>query len=221
MGLLDTQPPYADLGAEYCPFSSISTDCFNAAISEDTVPKRSQKTDGSHVTKLKQFKYRYQASSDLYDKDHRSAVFSRNNKPMTSGMSASISSHGINKETYNNSLITRTTFTTVTTPCLPKIGPGSPGSSKSSGSNDQQGLNPDLKKYRYNQTALALQQSGLMKTTIKTAELLRKSKLLQQELLKLRKEAAVFMHSVLNNPENKHLKEFYLSKKESPPSDSQ
>lgn len=69
--------------------------------------------------------------------------------------------------------------------------------------------NPEMKKYRYNQTALALQQSGLMKTTMKTAELLRKSQLLQQELAKLKKETAAFVTSVLNNPENKHLKDMY------------
>lgn len=69
--------------------------------------------------------------------------------------------------------------------------------------------NPEMKKYRYNQTALALHQSGLMKTTMKTAELLRKSHLLQQELAKLKKETVSFVSSVLNNPENKHLKEMY------------
>ncbi|KAH3711750.1 hypothetical protein DPMN_071424 [Dreissena polymorpha] len=70
---------------------------------------------------------------------------------------------------------------------------------------------PDMKKYRYNQTAMALQQSGLMKTTIKTAELLRKSRLLQEELRKLRRETAFLVQSVLNNPENKHIKELYFN----------
>lgn len=74
---------------------------------------------------------------------------------------------------------------------------------------------PSMKKYRYNQTAMALQQSGLMKTTIKTAELLRKSRLLQQELIKLRRETTFFVHSVLNNPENKHLKDMYFGKGQS------
>lgn len=69
--------------------------------------------------------------------------------------------------------------------------------------------NPEMKKYRYNQTALALQQSGLMKTTVRTAELLRKSRMLQQELVKLKKETTAFVTSVLNNPENKHLKDMY------------
>ena len=72
-------------------------------------------------------------------------------------------------------------------------------------------VNPEMKKYRYNQTALALQQSGLMKTTIKTAELLRKSQLLQKELVKLQKETSTFVVTVLNNPENKHLKDRYSS----------
>lgn len=75
---------------------------------------------------------------------------------------------------------------------------------------------PDMKKYRYNQTAMALQQSGLMKTTIKTAELLRKSRLLQEELRKLRRETAFLVQSVLNNPENKHLKELYINQLQTP-----
>ncbi|XP_052767722.1 uncharacterized protein LOC128208263 isoform X2 [Mya arenaria] len=86
----------------------------------------------------------------------------------------------------------------------------SQGTRSSKPSSDK--LDLDMKKYRYNQTAMALQQSGLMKTTVKTAELLRKSRLLQQELIKLRRETTFFVHSVLNNPENKHLKDIYFRK---------
>ena len=63
------------------------------------------------------------------------------------------------------------------------------------------------KKYRYNQTFSALQQSGLMKTTMKTAELLRRSRSLQQELAKLRRDTTLFVECVLNNPQNRDLKE--------------
>ncbi|KAK3595494.1 hypothetical protein CHS0354_021591, partial [Potamilus streckersoni] len=64
------------------------------------------------------------------------------------------------------------------------------------------------KKNRYDKTAAALQQSGLMDITIKTAELLRQSAALQKELHKLKHETSLFLQSVLNNPENEALRNF-------------
>ncbi|KAL4238095.1 hypothetical protein ACF0H5_002807 [Mactra antiquata] len=210
---------YAYLRGKLDPFSSISVDCFNAAVNEDAVPKIGKKS-GGHNTKLKQTKFRTLSMAHFYDKDHKSSTVNLTHKAITCRVFTTVSSHAVNQENNDSSAITKTTFTTMTTPSLPKL--GSPGSSGSPtcGSSGQQAGNPDLKRHRYNQTALALQQSGLMKTTIKTAELLRKSKILQQELVKLRKEASIFMHSVLNNPENKHLKDLYLPKKDPPQSDT-
>ena len=86
---------------------------------------------------------------------------------------------------------------------LSASGDESPISPSSSGTSDVTGH----KKYRYNQTFSALQQSGLMKTTMKTAELLRRSRSLQQELAKLRRDTTMFVECVLNNPQNKHIKD--------------
>lgn len=91
------------------------------------------------------------------------------------------------------------------------IAPKSP--SVTSASSDKSGTSSksNNKSYRYNQTAAALQKSGLFKTTAKTAELLQKNRVLQQELQKLRRETMLFMHSVLANPENEHLRKLYLN----------
>ncbi|KAL3875080.1 hypothetical protein ACJMK2_038017 [Sinanodonta woodiana] len=69
------------------------------------------------------------------------------------------------------------------------------------------------RKTRYDKTAAALQQSGLMDITIKTAELLRKNAALQKELQKLKQETSLFLYSVLNNPENEALRNFLKSNK--------
>lgn len=106
------------------------------------------------------------------------------------------------------------TMATFSTPYLPSSPPSSsvlsPSLSDEQRSPKSTKSDVDLKKHRYNQTALALQQSGLMKITIKTAELLRKSRTLQQELSKLRRETSLFVQAVLSNPENKHLRDLYL-----------
>lgn len=93
------------------------------------------------------------------------------------------------------------------------VSPKSPSTTSASSGDRSDGSVPKLygKKYRYNQTAAALQKSGLFKTTMKTAELLQRNRVLQQELQKLRRETMLFMHSVLSNPENSHLRKLYIN----------
>lgn len=68
-----------------------------------------------------------------------------------------------------------------------------------------------LKAKRYNRTAEALKVSGLMDITMKTAELLKKNKQLQSELDVLKKDSREFLQTVLENPENHHLRDTYFS----------
>ena len=94
------------------------------------------------------------------------------------------------------------------------VAPESPSiTSPSSGEqSDASSTKSYSKKFRYNQTAAALQKSGLFNSTMKTAELLQKNKVLQQELQKLKRETMIFVHSVLANPENAHLRKMYMHK---------
>ncbi|XP_033735505.1 uncharacterized protein LOC117324019 [Pecten maximus] len=65
----------------------------------------------------------------------------------------------------------------------------------------------NLKRKRYKKTADALQGSGLMDITVKTAELIQRNSKLQKEIDQLKKEAAQFYESVLQNPENREIRE--------------
>ncbi|XP_063429224.1 CLOCK-interacting pacemaker-like isoform X2 [Mytilus trossulus] len=67
-----------------------------------------------------------------------------------------------------------------------------------------------LKAKRYNKTAEALKMSGLMDITMKTADLLKKNKQLQTEMDNLKKDSSSFLQSVLENPENHHIKDTYF-----------
>lgn len=73
-----------------------------------------------------------------------------------------------------------------------------------------------LKAKRYNRTAEALKVSGLMDITMKTAELLKKNKQLQNELDMLKKDSREFLQTVLDNPENHHLRDTLFSQLTSP-----
>lgn len=207
---------------------NINNPCYEAAISEHFKHKKHSKLS-QYISKMKNSKP-HSGKPQVYDKPHsgKSQVYDKHqrvspaqspthSKQLNDLESPVITNQMLANEPVNkDSHVTKTTFATFTMPSIPSpLSPFSTGShspGQADGQRSPKALkDPDLKKYRYNQTALALQQSGLMKTTIKTAELLRKSRLLQQELTKLRRETAVFVHAVLNNPENKHLKDMYMS----------
>ncbi|KAK3092728.1 hypothetical protein FSP39_006626 [Pinctada imbricata] len=65
----------------------------------------------------------------------------------------------------------------------------------------------DVKKKRYNKTHDALQGSGLLGITMKTADLIKQNRKLQHQLDELKKQAALLLEDVLRNPENKQYKE--------------
>lgn len=67
-----------------------------------------------------------------------------------------------------------------------------------------------LKAKRYNKTAEALKMSGLMDITMKTADLLKKNKQLQTEMDNLKKDSSSFLQSVLENPENHHIRDTFF-----------
>lgn len=199
-----------------CGLQNINSQCYEAAISEHFKRKKHPKL-GHYVSKIKNSKAYSGNNSQVYEKRHQRspAQSPTSSKPPGELAECPLTGHLLeNDPAPRDTNVTESTFTTFTIPSIPS--PLSPFSATAhSPSHDGQRSpkalkDPDLKKYRYNQTALALQQSGLMKTTIKTAELLRKSRLLQQELTKLRRETVVFVHAVLNNPENKHLKDMYM-----------
>lgn len=58
------------------------------------------------------------------------------------------------------------------------------------------------KKMRFLRTATALQRSGLMEITIKTADILKQNRLVNREIKRLREETIKFFQSVIRNPEN-------------------
>ena len=59
------------------------------------------------------------------------------------------------------------------------------------------GCDSDVKKKRYRKTQEALQGSGLLEITMKTAELIKQNANLQKEIEQFKKEAATFMQDVL------------------------
>ncbi|OWF53388.1 uncharacterized protein LOC110446453 isoform X2 [Mizuhopecten yessoensis] len=65
----------------------------------------------------------------------------------------------------------------------------------------------NMKRKRYKKTADALQGSGLMDITVKTAELIQRNRKLQKDIEQLKSQAAQFYQSVLQNPENREIGE--------------
>jgi hypothetical protein len=61
----------------------------------------------------------------------------------------------------------------------------------------------DVKCKRYKRTQEALQSSGLLDVTMKTAELIKRNRQLQKDIQDFKKETVEFLKSVLRNPENK------------------
>ena len=61
------------------------------------------------------------------------------------------------------------------------------------------------RRARYARTAEILSKSGLLDITMKTAELMKKNKQLNKELMTLKAETAAFVKDVLANPENQRL----------------
>ncbi|GAB1601319.1 uncharacterized protein LOC115217409 [Argonauta hians] len=59
------------------------------------------------------------------------------------------------------------------------------------------------KRMRFLRTASALQRSGLMNITMKTADVLKQNRILNKEIERLHQDTLKFLHSVINNPENK------------------
>ena len=60
-----------------------------------------------------------------------------------------------------------------------------------------------VKCKRYKRTHEALQSSGLLDVTMKTAELMKRNRQLQKDIKDFKKETVEFLKSVLQNPENK------------------
>ena len=67
------------------------------------------------------------------------------------------------------------------------------------------------RKKRFNRTRDALESSGLMGITMKTADLLKKNESLEKEILKLKRETESLLQAILLNPGNEHLKKHKLS----------
>lgn len=61
----------------------------------------------------------------------------------------------------------------------------------------------DVKCKRYKRTQEALQSSGLLDVTMKTAELIKRNRQLQKDIQDFKKETVEFLKSVMRNPENK------------------
>ncbi|XP_029642960.1 uncharacterized protein LOC115217409 [Octopus sinensis] len=62
---------------------------------------------------------------------------------------------------------------------------------------------PSDKRMRFLRTASALQRSGLMDITMKTADILKQNRIVNKEIERLHQDTLKFLHSVINNPENK------------------
>ena len=67
------------------------------------------------------------------------------------------------------------------------------------------------RKKRFNRTRDALESSGLMGITMKTADLLKKNESLEKEILKLKRETESLLKAILLNPGNEHLKHKFSS----------
>ena len=76
-------------------------------------------------------------------------------------------------------------------------------SSTSSGIGPVHSVNGDRQK-RFNRTRDALEKSGLMGITMKTADLLKSNESLEKEILKLKKETEILLQSILLNRKNEH-----------------
>ena len=63
------------------------------------------------------------------------------------------------------------------------------------------------KKMRFLRTASALQRSGLMEITIKTADILKQNRVVNKEIERLHQDTLKFLQSVIKNPENKTFQE--------------
>ncbi len=63
------------------------------------------------------------------------------------------------------------------------------------------------RKRRFNRTRDALERSGLMGITMKTADLLKSNETLERDIDKLKRETEQLLQAVLKNPGNEHLKE--------------
>lgn len=70
-------------------------------------------------------------------------------------------------------------------------------------SDDVSTKSQDVKCKRYKRTQEALQSSGLLDVTMKTAELIKRNRQLQKDIQDFKKETVEFLKSVLRNPENK------------------
>lgn len=82
-------------------------------------------------------------------------------------------------------------------------GTGDGGGTSESDDMSTKGLHQDVKCKRYKRTQEALQSSGLLDVTMKTAELIKRNRQLQKDIQDFKKETVEFLKSVLKNPENK------------------
>jgi hypothetical protein len=100
-----------------------------------------------------------------------------------------------------------------TTSLHPKRSKGSVISSLSSHSSGKLGGDGPQRNRRFERTRSALQQSGLLDVTMNTADLMKCNRTLDSELVQLRKSTHDLLRSILNNPQNRPLREFLLLKK--------
>ncbi len=67
------------------------------------------------------------------------------------------------------------------------------------------------RKKRFNRTRDALEKSGLMGITLKTADLLKSNQSLEREIMDLKKETEKLLQAILRNPGNERLREKYAN----------
>ena len=189
---------------------TLNNECFTAAINE----RNRGDWRGKIMTKLKQMKAerRHENSYPNTTKDLDHHHQHEKEKEQQSQLDLQLQT-----PQCSSTLSPETTYLHTSVQCVSSstmslyVTPESPsGTSHSSDVSASSGKSYS-KNYRYNQTAAALQKSGLLKTTVRTAELLQKNRVLQMELQKLRRETMVFMRSVLANPENEHLRKMYIT----------
>ena len=95
---------------------------------------------------------------------------------------------------------------------IPTLKRKAPPSSASQDSGKSKGESSQRKR-RFERTKDALEQSGLLEITMKTAELIKSNRTLDSDISELKKSSQEFLRSVLNNPQNRQLREFLLAKK--------
>lgn len=78
---------------------------------------------------------------------------------------------------------------------------------KQNSSSEETGNISSDKKIRFLRTASALQRSGLMEITIKTADILKQNRIVNREIERLHQDTLKFLQSVIKNPENKTFQE--------------